>query len=294
MNTAIPTRPYGPDAIPLSVIGFGGIIVTNADPADAAASVSRAVEAGVNYFDVAPQYGDAEQKLGPALEPYRDDCFLACKTLGRTAAQAREDFERSTQRLRTDHFDLYQLHGLTDMRKDVDVAFGRGGVIELIDELKRAGRIRHAGFSAHSVDAALAAMNRYDFDSILFPVNFNAFGPGEFGPTVLDEACRRGVSVLALKALAEGQWTEGDPLRQTYSKCWYRPLTERREIERALKFTLSRSGVVAAIPPGEQPLFDLALDVVGSPDFTAELTEEQQVELDRIARRRQPVFSAHG
>ena len=42
--------------------------------------VKLAIDSGINYFDVAPTYGDAEIKLGPALEPYRKDVFLACKT----------------------------------------------------------------------------------------------------------------------------------------------------------------------------------------------------------------------
>ena len=106
----LPRRPYGPDAIELSVIGFGGIVVKDAEPEHAKRVVAEAVERGINYFDVAPTYGDAEEKLGPALEPYRKNVFLACKTGQRTAERAQEEFDRSRQRLRTDYFDLYQLH----------------------------------------------------------------------------------------------------------------------------------------------------------------------------------------
>ena len=67
----------------LSMIGFGGIIVMDATPAEASESVKLAIDSGINYFDVAPSYGDAEIKLGPALEPYRKDVFLACKTTER-------------------------------------------------------------------------------------------------------------------------------------------------------------------------------------------------------------------
>src|SRR5512139_2850367 len=93
-------RSLGRTGEKLSVIGFGGIVVRDATPAEAAARVRAAVEGGVNYFDVAPTYGDAEVKLGPALEPYRKDVFLACKTTERTKDKARAELERSLKNLR--------------------------------------------------------------------------------------------------------------------------------------------------------------------------------------------------
>jgi aryl-alcohol dehydrogenase-like predicted oxidoreductase len=285
-TTNLPRRPYGPNAFPLSIVAMGGIVVKDAEQAHANRVVAKAVERGVNYFDVAPQYGDAQDKLGPALEPYRKDCFLACKTLMRTAAEAREDFAQSCKRLRTDYFDLYQLHAMTKMDDDVDVAFGAGGVIEFVKELKRDGRIRHAGFSAHSIEAAMAAMDRYDFDSILFPINFASFHTGDFGPTVVAEANRRGLSILALKAMARGAWGEGDPLRKKYTKCWYRPLDDPRKQELALRFTLSQP-ITAAVPPGEEDLFWRAVDIA---EKFEPITEAETDELRALANEVTPVF----
>ncbi len=91
--------------------------------------VASAWERGVNYYDVAPSYGDgeAEIKLGPALAPYRRKAFLACKTARRDAAGAQKEFEQSLRRLRTDYFDLYQFHAVSSM-EDVEkiLAPGRG------------------------------------------------------------------------------------------------------------------------------------------------------------------------
>lgn len=283
---SLPRRPYGPKKIPLSIVGFGGIVVKDAEQDHANGVVAAAVERGVNYFDVAPQYGDAEIKLGPALQPFRDECFLACKTLQRTRREAEQDFERSLQRLHTDHFDLYQLHAMTDMTKDVEAALVPGGVLELVTELKKAGRIRHVGFSAHSVEAAIALMGRYPFDSILFPVNFATYTKGDFGPTVIAEASKRGVSILALKALAECMWPEGDPLRKRYTKTWYRPLTDPRKQELALRFTLSQP-VVAAVSPGEEDLFWRAVEI--AEQFTP-ITENERAELTQFAEELRPVF----
>jgi aryl-alcohol dehydrogenase-like predicted oxidoreductase len=256
----LPRRAYGDTGERLSIIGFGGIVVSGVEQEHANRVVAEAVEKGVNYFDVAPSYGDAEIKLGPALEPYRKDAFLACKTTQRTKEGAAAELVESLKRLRTDHLDLYQLHAITDVQKDVDAAFGSGGAMEVILEAKKQGQIRYLGFSAHSEEAALAAMDRYDFDSILFPVNFATFYKGNFGPRVLEAAKSKGVARLALKAMARQQWPKDDPLRRQYPKCWYQPLTDRNEAKLGLYFTLSQS-VTAAIPPGEESLFRLALDL---------------------------------
>ena len=139
----------------LSIIGFGGIVVMNATTKEAADRVAHAIDRGVNYFDVAPSYGNAEDMLGPALEPYRKQVFLACKTQKRDRAGATEELERSLAHMRTDHFDLYQLHAVTTT-EDVDQIFAPGGALEAFVAARKAGKVRFLGFSAHSVTAALA------------------------------------------------------------------------------------------------------------------------------------------
>jgi aryl-alcohol dehydrogenase-like predicted oxidoreductase len=148
-------RPLGNTGAELSIIGFGGIVVMNVEPSEAADRVAEAVDRGVNYFDVAPSYGNAEERLGPALEPYRDRVFLACKTQKRTRDEAAQELRESLQRMRTDHFDLYQLHAMTT-REDLETATGPGGALEAFVAAREQGLIRHIGFSAHNVDVALA------------------------------------------------------------------------------------------------------------------------------------------
>ena len=118
-------RPLGQTGEQLSVVGMGGIVVMGASPEDASRFVAEAVDRGVNYFDVAPSYGDAEERLGPALDaPERG---LPCvRPENETGPGARQELETSLERLRTDHVDLYQLHALTSM-EDVEVAFGPCG-----------------------------------------------------------------------------------------------------------------------------------------------------------------------
>ena len=160
-------------------------------------------------FDVAPSYGNAEEMLGPALEPYRKDVFLACKTTERKKEGARKELEQSLKNLQTDHFDLYQLHAVTTL-EDVDTILGKGGAMETFLEARDEGKVRFLGFSAHSVEAAMALMDRFDFDTILFPFNFATWYAGNFGPQVMEKAKEKGMGILALKAMAWRPWEEGE------------------------------------------------------------------------------------
>lgn len=266
------TRRYGVHDVFLSVIGFGGICVMDETPADAARIVARAVERGVNYFDVAPSYGNAEERLGPALEPYRRDVFLACKTNVREADGAEHEFRQSQRRLRTDHIDLYQLHGI-ETEDDVDRILAHGGALEVLTRLRDAGDVRFLGFSAHNEDAALRLLDAYDFDSVLFPVNWRVWNAGGVGPRMVDRARSKGAAVLALKALADRRRHEGEPA--VYPKAWYRPLSEPRDIETALRFTLSRP-VTAAVSPGHEELLWAACDAA---DAFSPLSDDEEREL---------------
>ena len=284
----IPMRQYGKSDVKLSVIGFGGIVVMGNEQEQANKLVSEAFERGVNYYDVAPTYGDgeAEIKLGPALEPYRKKSFLACKTAEREYGPAKKEFERSLKRLRTDYFDLYQLHAITDVEKDVDTVFGKGGTMKLLIEAKKAGQIRHLGFSAHSHEAALAAMGRYDFDSILFPVNFANYYKGGFGLEVIKAAKEKEVAILALKMFARQQWPKDAPTRERYSKCWYQPITDREQAKLVMAFTLSQP-VTAAVPPGDEALFRLAMDLAMEYE---PITQVQTEKVKSLAMGLNPIF----
>ena len=285
-SAVLPRRHYGNTGVQLSLVGFGGIVVANMQQDHANRVVAEAVERGVNYFDVAPSYGNAEERLGPALEPYRKKVFLACKTTERRREAAEAEFKCSLDRLRTDHFDLYQLHSISSVENDVDPVFLKGGVMDMLLEARKAGQVRFLGFSAHSTEAACTAMDRYDFDSILFPINFAAYYEGRFGPTVLAKAQEKGLARLALKAMAKQQWTEGDPNRSRYAKCWYEPLAGPAEAELALRWTLSQP-VTAAVSPGEESLFRMAVEIASR--FTP-ITQVEEAKLKALARTLKPIF----
>ena len=280
----IEKRSLGRTGEMLSVIGFGGIVVRDATPEDASVLVKLAIDSGINYFDVAPSYGDAEIKLGPALEPYRKDVFLACKTGKRTKADARAELEQSLKRLRTDHFDLYQHHAVTNLA-DVDTILGPGGAMETFTEARKEGKIRFIGFSAHSVEAAMALMDRFDFDTILFPVNFTTWNAANFGPQVLAKAQEKKMGILALKAMAKGPWPQGAD-KSKYPKCWYEPLIGQEDIRMGLRFTLSHP-VTAAVPPGEAELWKMSLSVS---DKLQPLTREEIQSIKERGAKGNPLF----
>lgn len=276
-------RPYGNTGEQLSIIGFGGILVMDTQPAEASALVAEAVDRGINYFDVAPTYGNAESCLGPALEPYRKQVFLACKTTQRRGEEATKELHRSLELARTDHFDLYQLHGMTT-QEDFEVATGPGGALEVIARAQQAGLVRHIGFSAHSAEIALALLDHFPFASVLFPINWSNYLNADFGPQVVDRAVEKGAARLALKGLAYGRLAQGAQKR--YAKCWYEAIDEPGLASLALRFTLSQP-ITAAIPPGEAKLFRLAMDIA---EQYAPLSEAEMAALRQKAQESTPLF----
>jgi predicted aldo/keto reductase-like oxidoreductase len=169
--------------------------------------------------------------------------------------------------------------------EDVRTILAPGGALEAFVEAKKGGKVRFLGFSAHSVEAAMALMDGFDFDTILFPVNYKTWDAGNFGPQVLARAKEKKMGILALKAMAKGPWPK-DANRDLYPKCWYEPLTDQEDIRMGLRFTLSHP-VTAAIPPGEPELFAKALNVA---DRLDPLKDEEVIMMKEKARAGEPLF----
>lgn len=282
-NYSIPKRELGKTGEKLSIIGFGGIMLNDNPQKFADEMVAKAIELGVNYFDVSPRYGNAEDRLGPALKPFRRNCFLACKTRERDAKGAQGDLENSLKKLQTDYFDLYQMHELCSV-DEVKKAFSKNGAMETIVKAKKEGKIKHIGFSAHYVDAALFALKNFDFDSILFPINFACWNGGNFGPHVFAEAEKQGIGILALKSMALTTLHEKEDL--IFKNVWYRPIDDDKIMKMALKYALSKN-ITAAIPPGQYTLFLKALEFLN--DFEP-ISDKETQKLLSLAKVTHPVF----
>lgn len=257
--SGLPRRVLGRTGQKLSVVGFPGLALIHYDQAECTAALHSALERGVNYYDVAPAYGNGqcETKMGIGLEGVdRDSYFLACKTKKRDKAGAREELEQSLKLLKTDHFDLYQLHHLR-WRDEVDQVLGPDGAIQTLVEAQKEGKVKHLGFSAHTTKAALRVMQGFRFDSVMFPINFVEYLRYGFGKEVIELAQQQGAAVLAIKAMSRGGWPAGV---ERDRKWWYRSVEEADEVDMAMRFALSQPGVVSTIPPSFLDLLDKAIE----------------------------------
>lgn len=278
----IPQRLLGKTGERLSIVGFGGIALKNNGQDFANKLIPAAFNAGINYFDVSPRYGDSEERMGPALKAYRNKVFLACKTKFRDKKGAQEDLDNSLKLLKTDHFDLYQFHSVSSV-DEVDQMFGPDGAMETFAKAKKEGKIRYIGFSAHNEQAALKMMGMFEFDTILYPINCACWMNGNFGPGVYETAKKQDMGVLAIKAIAKQRAKKED---QLYPNMFYNPFSEDEEIDNALKFTLSKD-LTATVHAGDSIFMKKTLDFV-SRHKTIEPPDE--VAINKMVEGVVPVF----
>lgn len=249
----LPQRALGRTGHHSSILALGGFGLSFLGQSEANGVVDDALARGVNHFDVAPSYGDAEMKLAPSVARHRGHMFLACKTRERRAGAAREELQRSLERLRTDHFDLYQCHAVSDAF-DLERLLGPGGAIEAIDAARAAGLTRFVGITGHHCAVLRQALERYPFDTVMFPLNpIQAADPRpatDYRP-LLRTAVERGVGAIAIKATARGPWPNGDAPSYT---TWYRPFDQPERVAERLAFTLSHP-VATCVLPGDVRLW---------------------------------------
>lgn len=279
--SGMPMRVLGRTGFKVSIIPYGGLGLTHADQAQGTASVRRALDKGVNYLDVAPAYGngDAEIKMGIALEGVkRDSYYLGCKTKKRDAAGAREELERSLIRLKTDYFDVYQLHHIVKPA-EVEQAFGPNGVMEMVLQARKEGKIRAIGFSAHTTKGALQIMRGFKFDTVMFPINYVEYFTRDFGRDVLKLAEEQGAAVLSIKTMSAGTWAKDEKRNRQW---WYKSLEAQEEINLAYRWTLSLPGVVMGYPPSWLDLQDKAIEagIAWKPASAADAEQIKQMALN--------------
>lgn len=248
----------GKTGLSVSRITYGGIVSMNDGQEASDKYVAWAVERGVNYFDVAPTYGDAQEKLGNSLKPYRKDIYLAAKTEKRRAGEAREALENSLRLLHTDVLDVYQMHALTT-QEDFDQAFGPGGVLEVMVKAREEGLVRKLGITAHNEEIALKAMEAFEFDTVLYPVNWRMSMSVGMGDRVAKAAGEKGMGLLALKAFVERAWEDGE--ERTYPKAWCKPIdpAEGDFLRAAMRYSLAM-GCHTLVPPGDFEHFEFGVE----------------------------------
>jgi aryl-alcohol dehydrogenase-like predicted oxidoreductase len=235
----IERRPFGRTGHLSTRTIFGAAALARVSQAEADRALDVLLAHGVNHIDTAPRYGDSELRIGPWMARHRRDFFLATKTGQRTARGAREELERSLERLRVDRVDLIQLHSLGHP-DDWDQAMGPGGALEALVQARAEGLVGFIGVTGHGWNIPAMhrrSLARFDFDAVLMPYNFLMAQSDRYRATfeeVLAICRERGVAVQLIKAVARGPWATADRTHAT----WYQPLEAQEDIDRAVQWVL--------------------------------------------------------
>ena len=270
----IPQRLFGRTGHSSAVTLFGAAALGRVTQADADRTMELLLDFGVNHIDTAASYGEAEVRLGPWLEKYRDRFFLATKTGQRGYEAAKAEIHRSLERMRVDNVDLIQLHNLGHP-DEWETAMGENGAIEAAKEARDQGLVRHIGVTGHGLKIAAfhyRSLQTFDFDSILLPWNIqmkqNAQYAQDFG-RVVGLARERGIAVQTIKSLLRGPWGTTPKDRNT----WYQPLEEQPDIDRAVHWILAQ-GDLFLNTTGDIQLLPKLLDAASRFDGSGPSDEE--------------------
>jgi predicted aldo/keto reductase-like oxidoreductase len=251
-------RRFGKTNYDVTILSLGGCGLGVVSQSVADEAFKMALDSGINMIDVAPSYGHAEENLAKWVKEYRNQFFLAEKTMERTKEGAEKELLSSINKLGTDHFDLYQFHAVKSVN-ELDKIFSKGGAIEAFKEARDAGIIKYIGLTGHDdIRVHLKALNMFDFDTLLVPVNItSAVKPDKVNDynKVLKEALERDVGITAIKSIQKQRW-QGE---QKYST-WYDPFDDQESITDLVHYTLSQEGVSTYSLPCETKLWEMVLN----------------------------------
>ena len=236
----LPTLPFGTTGHRSTRLIFGAAALGGMSEERALATLDAVREAGINHIDTAAMYGASEDRLRPWLREHRDEVFLATKTRARDGQGAREELERSLERMGVERVDLIQLHNLIEP-DEIEMAFDSGGAVAALAVARDEGLADHIGITAHGLRTPathLANLRRFEFASVLAPLNFALCEIDQYRRE-LDEllayCAEHEVAVQTIKGIARRRWD--DPEVPHFS--WYEPLVDEEAIARAVGFALS-------------------------------------------------------
>jgi aryl-alcohol dehydrogenase-like predicted oxidoreductase len=234
------TRRFGRTGHMSTIAIFGAAAFSEISQEDADQVMEQIIEAGINHIDVAPGYRQAEMRIGPWMPRERGRFFLGCKTQERTKEGAWNQMQESLKRLQTEAFDLYQFHAVTTMA-ELDAITMKGGALEAVEEARRQGLTKFIGITGHGVDAPkiyLEALRRFDFDTVLFPLNFVQMANPEYrkyAEELIAECKAKDVGTMVIKFITKGPWGE----KQHTATTWYEPFEDMETIQKGVNFALS-------------------------------------------------------
>ncbi|HUY37634.1 MAG TPA: aldo/keto reductase [Candidatus Binataceae bacterium] len=256
---------------------FGAAALGAMNQAKADAVLETLLQYGINHIDTAASYGESELRIGPWMREHRKRFFLATKTGDRSYSGARDSVHRSLERLRVDQVDLIQMHNLVD-EKEWETALGAGGALEALVEARAQGLVRFIGVTGHGSQVAAMhrkSLERFAFDSVLFPYNFTMLNIAQYGADAeaLIKLCNeRGVATQTIKSAARRRWQDASKNPQEPKFSWYQPLRDRDPIRRAVSFVLSRPGLFLNSSSDAtilKPILDAASEPAVRPDRAA-------------------------
>jgi len=240
----IETSPFGKTGHQSTRVIFGAAALGGMKQEKADQVLEVLLEYGINHIDTAASYGDSELRIGPWMREHRKRFFLATKTGDRSYEGARASLHRSLERLRVDQVDMIQLHNLVD-EKEWETALGAHGALEALVEARTEGLVRFIGVTGHGTRVAamhLRSLERFAFDSVLFPYNFTMMSIGQYADdaeALLKLCNQRTVATQTIKSVARRRWQNGADRKFS----WYEPIRDRDAIRRAVHFVLSRPGL---------------------------------------------------
>jgi aryl-alcohol dehydrogenase-like predicted oxidoreductase len=282
------TRRFGRTGHMSTIAIFGAAALWDISQEDADKVMESVIAAGINHIDVAPSYGQAELRIGPWIPRERQHFFLGCKTTERTKEGAWNEMQASLKRLQTEAFDLYQCHAVTTM-EELDKITMKGGALEAFVKARREGLTRFIGITGHGAQAPqiyLEALRRFDFDSVLFPLNFVQMANPEYRKYTeeLIAICKaRDVGTMAIKTIAKGPWGE----KQHTATTWYEPFDQSTEIQRAVNFALSYE-VTGLCTAGDTHVLPL---VISACENFSPLSKDEMEEMIESGRQLEPLFT---
>lgn len=251
-------------------------------------ALDLALAHGINHLDVAPSYGQAEERIGPWLENKRDQFFLGCKTLERNRDGAWAQLHNSLKTLRTDKLDLHQLHAITSF-DELNKAMAPGGAIEALAQAKEQGLTRYLGITGHGIHTPAIfaeALERFDFDTIMYPIHPRLYADPEYrrdSERLLQMAADRDVGVMIIKSITKGPWGEKTKAHKT----WYQPFDHHQEVELGVRFALSQPGVTGIPSAGDVRLLPMVIEAAER--FTPMSNDEQEALIEQ-ASTLEPLF----
>jgi aryl-alcohol dehydrogenase-like predicted oxidoreductase len=245
-----------------TVLIYGAAALAEVSQEVADRSVEEALAAGINHFDVAAGYGDAELRLGPWMSQIRDRIFLATKTGNRDRESAWRQINDSLRRLQTDHVDLLQLHAVGDL-DDLDAATGSDGALSAAVRAQEEGLIGAIGITGHGHEAPathLEALRRHPFATVLTPLNPVLWRDENYRAdyeALVEEVQRQDAGLMTIKTVSRRNW----PDRAEHSHTtWYEPYADQKRITAAVSWVLSHPEVTGLATAADVGLLGMMIN----------------------------------